>query len=134
MDAAQEAGAPEAILLPVVSGVESKGKNFVPPDDLAALSKPFHRLVDAITDCMTAEMEGVKKRYLTAVEIYEERVKAWATEKKALLDEKEELNTQLLQARTTADDLTATIKEKDDELHRYQSYVAVLQDVDNDDL
>ena len=128
MDAAQTTGAPGTVLRPVVNGAEL---NFVPPDDFAP---PFHRLVDSIKECMTTVMEQVRQRYVAASEVYEERVNAWATEKRGLVGEKEELNAQLKQARTTVDSLTATIKERDEKLRRYESYVAELQNVDADDL
>lgn len=43
----------------------------MPPDDFAALSKPFHHLVDAITECMITEMGKVKRRYVAAIKVHE---------------------------------------------------------------
>jgi chromosome segregation ATPase len=83
---------------------------------------------------MTTMMKQASQRYVAAIEVYEERVNAWATEKKDLMDEREKLKEQLMQAGTTVDDLKATINERDEELRRYESYVAELQNVDANDL
>jgi chromosome segregation ATPase len=83
---------------------------------------------------MTTMMKQTIQRYVAAIEVYEERVNAWATEKKHLMDEREKLKEQLMQAETRVDGLTATINERDEELRRYESYVAELQNVDANDL
>lgn len=58
----------------------------------------------------------------------------WATEKKDLETEKEDLNIQLLQARKEVEELTATINEKDEKLLQYEDYIVDLRNVDTDDL
>ena len=96
MDAAKTSDDPGATSSPMIlNGTEIKAKTFMPPDDYAALSKPFHKLLDAVTECLTTEMKRVKQQYEAAIQTYEERVVTWATDKKVLEGENEELKTKV---------------------------------------
>ncbi|OQV09599.1 hypothetical protein CLAIMM_13706 [Cladophialophora immunda] len=107
-----------------------KEMNLLTLDDFSGVSKPIHGLVDAIQECMTAQLGNVKRRYEAVVDTYEGRLVKWAAEKKALEDEKAALNAKLLEAKTGEDELTAKMKEKDEKISKYESCVAELQDVD----
>ena len=135
MDATQTADAGGKEALPIVNGVGlTMAKNFVVPDDLAALPKAFHNLVDSFFGCMATQVEAAKQRYEAAFEVYEQRVIKWDGEKQTLQNEINDLKAQLELAKTMQDDLKGKITKKEEGLQQYESYTEVLREVDMQEL